>query len=130
MNVPLDNPSSAASLADRALETLPWPVVILDRDLRLRLANNAARERLDAPVLAGGVAANRGLRKSLSDACADKKIPVSIPSFEFCTDNAAMIASAGWYRLRDHGPSGLDVGATPNLTLVPNTVRTNRAKRA
>jgi tRNA A37 threonylcarbamoyltransferase TsaD len=44
-----------------------------------------------------------------------------------CTDNAAMIAAAGWYRLRDHGPSSLDIGAVPNLALVADTVRTNRA---
>jgi N6-L-threonylcarbamoyladenine synthase len=34
-----------------------------------------------------------------------------------CTDNAAMIASAAWFRLRDDGASTLDVGAYPNLKL-------------
>jgi N6-L-threonylcarbamoyladenine synthase len=34
-----------------------------------------------------------------------------------CTDNAAMIASAGWYRLRLDGPTSLDCGADPNLRL-------------
>jgi N6-L-threonylcarbamoyladenine synthase len=34
-----------------------------------------------------------------------------------CTDNAAMIAGAGWWRLRSDGPSPLDTGATPNLRL-------------
>jgi hypothetical protein len=38
-----------------------------------------------------------------------------------------MIAAAGWYRLRDQGPSPLSVGAIPNLALVANTVRTNRS---
>jgi N6-L-threonylcarbamoyladenine synthase len=35
-----------------------------------------------------------------------------------CTDNAAMIAATGWYRLRDHGPTPLDVAADPNLRIV------------
>jgi len=34
-----------------------------------------------------------------------------------CTDNAAMIASAGWHRLGSDGPTALDVGALPNLRL-------------
>ncbi len=34
-----------------------------------------------------------------------------------CTDNAAMIAAAGWYRLRSDGPTPLDAGAVPALRL-------------
>jgi N6-L-threonylcarbamoyladenine synthase len=34
-----------------------------------------------------------------------------------CTDNAAMIAAAGWYRLASDGPSPLDTGANPSLSL-------------
>jgi N6-L-threonylcarbamoyladenine synthase len=34
-----------------------------------------------------------------------------------CTDNAAMVAAAGWWRYRSDGPTPLDVGAQPNLRL-------------
>jgi N6-L-threonylcarbamoyladenine synthase len=34
-----------------------------------------------------------------------------------CTDNAAMIAAAGWWRLRSDGPTPLDAGGDPNLRL-------------
>jgi N6-L-threonylcarbamoyladenine synthase len=34
-----------------------------------------------------------------------------------CTDNAAMVAAAGWWRLHSDGPSPLDTGADPNLAL-------------
>ena len=40
-----------------------------------------------------------------------------LPSRSMCTDNAAMIASAGWYRLSLVGPTPLDCGADPNLRL-------------
>jgi N6-L-threonylcarbamoyladenine synthase len=34
-----------------------------------------------------------------------------------CTDNAAMVAAAAWWQLEREGPTPLDVGADPNLTL-------------
>ena len=40
-----------------------------------------------------------------------------LPSREMCTDNAAMIAAAGWHRLRSDGPTSLDAGAYPNMRL-------------
>lgn len=90
----------------------------------------AARETsARSVVLGGGVAANSLLRSEIRRLGEAEGFRVALPSRAMCTDNAAMIASAGWYRLRDHGPSGLDVGASPNLTLVANTVRTNRARR-
>ena len=46
-------------------------------------------------IAAGGVAANKGLRTSLTAAFAEKEIPFFIPSMPLCTDNAAMIAAAG-----------------------------------
>lgn len=78
-------------------------------------------------VLGGGVAANSQLRADMTAAGEADGVAVALPSRAMCTDNAAMIAAAGWYRLRDHGPSPLDIGAVPNLALVADTVRTNRA---
>jgi N6-L-threonylcarbamoyladenine synthase len=40
---------------------------------------------------------------------------VFLPSRAMCTDNAAMVAAAGWWRLRSDGPSSLDVGAEADL---------------
>ena len=68
-------------------------------------------------VLGGGVAANSLLRERFLSACTDSGIRGFLPSRAMCTDNAAMIAAAGWHRLRSDGPTALDCGAYPNLRL-------------
>ena len=68
-------------------------------------------------VLGGGVAANSLLREEILGACEQDGIQGFLPRRSMCTDNAAMIAAAGWHRLRSDGPTSLDVGATPNLRL-------------
>jgi N6-L-threonylcarbamoyladenine synthase len=68
-------------------------------------------------VLGGGVAANSVLRERFLDACVQDGIRGFLPSRSMCTDNAAMIAAAGWFRLRSDGPTGLDCGAYPNLAI-------------
>jgi N6-L-threonylcarbamoyladenine synthase len=67
--------------------------------------------------LAGGVAANSALRERTLDACMADGVHPFLPSRSMCTDNAAMVAAAGWWRLQLDGPSPLDTGATPNLKL-------------
>jgi len=59
-------------------------------------------------VVAGGVGANRHLRERLGEAAAQLDARVYFPRLEFCTDNGAMIAYAGWMRARHGGgaPAG------------------------
>lgn len=68
-------------------------------------------------VLGGGVAANSLLRERFLSVCTESGIHGFLPSRAMCTDNAAMIAAAGWHRLRSDGPTALDAGAHPNLRL-------------
>lgn len=68
-------------------------------------------------VLGGGVAANSLLRERFVSACAEDGIRGSLPSRSMCTDNAAMVAAAAWWRLGTDGPSPLDTGADPSLRL-------------
>jgi N6-L-threonylcarbamoyladenine synthase len=65
--------------------------------------------------LGGGVAANTRLRERFLDACVTDGLRGFLPSWAMCTDNAAMVASAAWYRWQRDGPSPLDTGAFPNL---------------
>ncbi len=65
--------------------------------------------------LAGGVAANSLLRDRASAAGEAAGLPVYLPSRAMCTDNAAMIGAAGYFRLQLDGPSGWGTGAEPGL---------------
>ena len=48
-------------------------------------------------IIAGGVAANKGLRTAMKDEMDKLNIKLTVPSFKFCTDNAAMIAAAAYH---------------------------------
>lgn len=87
-------------------------------DVLVRKTRTAA-QRVGATgiVLGGGVAANSLLRDEMQGAAALDGIKCFLPSRAMCTDNAAMIASAGYYRLLNDGPSSLGLGAVPNLKL-------------
>jgi N6-L-threonylcarbamoyladenine synthase len=87
-------------------------------DVLLTKARAAAREvGATGLCLGGGVAANSRLRARLLAACEEDGRRGFLPSYAMCTDNAAMVASAAWYRWRSDGPSPLDTGAHPNLFL-------------
>ncbi len=68
-------------------------------------------------VLGGGVAANSALREQMTHRGTQEGFKVALPSKAMCTDNAAMIASTAWHRLRSDGATPLSCGAYPNLKL-------------
>jgi len=87
-------------------------------DVLVAKARRAAREfGASGLCLAGGVAANSRLREKVAEAAAADGLRAFLPSRAMCTDNAAMVAAAGWWRLRADGPSELSVGADPSLRL-------------
>jgi N6-L-threonylcarbamoyladenine synthase len=88
-------------------------------DVLVTKARIAARETgAKGLCLAGGVAANSSLRERVLDACIADGLQAYLPSRAMCTDNAAMVAAAAWWRFQADGPTGLDAGANPNLRLV------------
>ena len=75
----------------------------------------AARDHQAKEILvAGGVSANRALRQAFQ---AQNEFKVHIPPFSLCTDNAAMIAAAGYYRYSLGHISGLDIDVQPTWPL-------------
>ena len=69
---------------------------------------------ISSMVLAGGVAANSELRRRFAEAAESIGLPHFLPSRSMCTDNAAMIAAAGWQQLKLHGPSPLSTPVAPS----------------
>ena len=87
-------------------------------DVLVAKARRAAAEHgAKGLCLAGGVAANSRLREMTLDAGTADGLAAYLPSRAMCTDNAAMVAAAGWWCLQADGPSPLTVGADPSLGL-------------
>ena len=68
-------------------------------------------------LLAGGVAANSALRRAMDREAARRGLEVTYPSLELCTDNAAMIAAAGYFLYQGGHRAGWDLNAQANLPL-------------
>ena len=64
-------------------------------------------------IIAGGVAANQGLRHKISELCEERGIHYTFPQMKYCTDNAAMIAASGYFAYQ--------LGRTADLTLNPKS---------
>ncbi len=82
---------------------------------KLKLA--AQQTGIKEIAIAGGVAANSGLRNTMTQTAQDLNWKIFIPEFQYCTDNAAMIAMAAHYKFLAGKFCGLDVAPVPNLSV-------------
>jgi len=96
----------AASYQEAIIDTL------LEKLEKVHLKTN-----INKVSVAGGVAANSRFREKASDLSQKIGLNIQFPKMELCTDNAAMIAMAGYERLNGGEISTLDLPAIPNLTL-------------
>ena len=77
------------------------------------LIENVFLTKSEKIVVAGGVAANQGLRKALYERADKEKVQVYFPDIHLCTDNAAMIGSAAYYIKEED----FDINADPSLEM-------------
>ena len=73
--------------------------------------------RIKQVALAGGVSANSYIRKEFKMFGTENNIKIYYPELKLCTDNAAIIASAGYYNYIVGNESKLNLNAVPNLKL-------------
>lgn len=68
-------------------------------------------------VLAGGVSANSGVRKRMEEECKKHNYKLYMPPLSLCGDNAAMVASQGYYEFLNGNTAGLDLNAIASLPI-------------
>lgn len=102
-----------ASIADVAAS---FQQAVVDTLVTRTLAA-AERSGVRHVIVTGGVSANSSLRSAMDRACAGQGYCLHVPPLRYCTDNAAMIAAAGWTRYQRSGADGWDLDVAPGLTL-------------
>lgn len=102
----VDNADVAASFQLAVID------VLVSKTIQAALGAGATKV-----VLAGGVAANSGLRAALRTACAEHGLELFYPPTVLCTDNAAMIACRAYYQHQVGDYAGLTLNAVPALKL-------------
>ncbi len=102
----IDVPDLCASYRKAVVEYL------IDHFLR------AARETgMKTLAVAGGVSANRLLRRRLTALCAEQGYRLCMPELSLCGDNAAMIAAQGYYELLNGRTAGMNLNALPQRSI-------------
>lgn len=109
------NPSLAA------VPTQDWAASVQEAIVEVLITKTlrAARKNgVHHVLIAGGVAANSRLQAAMRSACAEAGLRLTIPPLRLCTDNAAMIACAGFYHWQAGKTDGLDIDTLASERLV------------
>ena len=84
--------------------------------LFVKLKKASKETKINQIAIAGGVSANSGIRARLQEEARKRSWEIFIPRFEYCTDNAAMIAMAGHYKFKDGVFGKLSDSPKPRMT--------------
>ncbi|OWZ84798.1 tRNA (adenosine(37)-N6)-threonylcarbamoyltransferase complex transferase subunit TsaD [Natranaerobius trueperi] len=85
--------------------------ILVDKTIKAALDTN-----VKTILLAGGVSANRTIRTQFTNEASKHDIKLCFPKLNYCTDNAAMVASLGYFNYKLGLTGTLDMNAVPNLT--------------
>lgn len=102
--------NSAQTTQDKANIALAFQIAAIDT-LFIKCKRALKQTGLNQLVVAGGVSANQYLREKLSTLENSMGVTTHYPGFDFCTDNGAMIAYAGWLRLQHQSHESLSFSA-------------------
>lgn len=80
-----------------------------------KLKKAAVEYQINEIAIAGGVSANSGLRKSLQEAAVELGWKVYIPAFQYCTDNAGMVAIAGYQKYLVNDFASQNISPLPRM---------------
>jgi N6-L-threonylcarbamoyladenine synthase len=105
-NEPLNHGSLARGFQESVID------VVVEKSIQA-----ASSLKVKQLVLAGGVAANKGLRDALESRCKEANIPLVVPSLKLCTDNAAMIGAAAYIKWEKQEFNSLDMKTEAMLSL-------------
>ena len=105
--IELNKENLAKSFQDVVVET------IVKKTIHALKSKNVTRL-----IIAGGVAANSGIREGLKKACEENGFECSYPDLKYCTDNATMIGAAAYYAYNHGKIANSYLNATSNIDLV------------
>ena len=111
------NPDISKADLCASFEKATTNVLIYNTQKALDIINKKNNIKINKIALAGGVSANSYIRKRFLKFGKKENLQIYYPELKICTDNAAMIASAGYYKFLDKEFATLDLNAIPNLKL-------------
>lgn len=109
-----ENPNFVAENLPDICASIQQTLILI---LLAKLKRAAKEYKITHIAIAGGVSANSGLRKALVALAEKNKWQVYIPAFQYCTDNAAMIAMAAHYKFLGNDFCTQEVSPMPRMTL-------------
>ena len=105
-NIPIRKEDLAASFQDVAVSSII-----------LKVKKAVEEKNIKHIIVAGGVAANKGLREAMEKLAEEYMIDLSIPPIKYCTDNGTMIAAAGYYAYKEGRRADLYLNSKSQDTL-------------
>ena len=114
INLNHKNPNLNKADLCASFEKTATEMLVENTKFAIEKINSKTNNKVDKIVLAGGVSANSYIRQEFSKL---ENIKIYYPELKLCTDNAAMIASAAYYKYLDGNVAGLNLNAIPNLKI-------------